>query len=204
MSTNHDRRRMAPERPGSRDPETGRVEGGDGEHEMEDELHVLASLRRRRRAAETGDSPEQEARGRGGDEAPRRSRGGRRRRGGAGLQLRGKGRKEQMARVRVPGGRGRGGSLYTPSPTIGSNGRGRPNPTVRERGLGEAGHVGPGALSGRAACRATVPRWRSRPGPTLVPGWPVERRHACCVGLVSGFFGPFSCRPNGPGPSGQL
>jgi hypothetical protein len=36
---------MAPERPGSRDPETGRVEGGDGEHEMDDDDDV--ELRRR-------------------------------------------------------------------------------------------------------------------------------------------------------------
>jgi hypothetical protein len=52
-----------------------------------------------------------------------------------------------MARVRAPVGGAAGGSLYTPNPTVGSNGRGRPDPTVGERGLGEAGRVGPGALS---------------------------------------------------------
>jgi hypothetical protein len=35
-----------------------------------------------------------------------------------------------------------------------------------------------------------VARWRPRPGPTPMPGWPVERRPACRAGLVPGFFGP--------------
>jgi hypothetical protein len=67
-----------------------------------------------------------------------------------------------------------------------------------------SGRIGLAQKPCRAACRATVPRWRPRPGPTHVPGWPVERRPACRSGLVSGSFGPFSCRPSGPGPSGQL
>jgi hypothetical protein len=43
---------MAPELPGSRDPETGRVEGGDEEHEMDDddvELRRRATRWSRRR-----------------------------------------------------------------------------------------------------------------------------------------------------------
>jgi hypothetical protein len=38
---------MAPERPGSRDPENGRVEGGDREHEMDDDDDDDVELRRR-------------------------------------------------------------------------------------------------------------------------------------------------------------
>jgi hypothetical protein len=152
----------------------GRLAGvGGGERERRQ--RGTEAARRSRRAAEAG--------GRQGDEDE-------------GARGCGCGEGAEITRVRAPGCGAAGGSLYTPSPTVGSNGRGRPDPTVGEQGLGEAGRVGPVALTGRSSCRATVPRWRPRPGPMPVLGWPMERRLACRAGLMSGFFGS--------GPSGQL
>jgi hypothetical protein len=73
---------------------------------------------------------------------------------------------------------------------------------MKEANFNGPNRAGPKIVS--CLCRATVPRVRPRPGSTIRPGQPEVLSLSCRAIIVSCFFGPFSCRPIGPGPSGHL